>query len=79
MDKRSLKYRLSHIPIADLVQLLESALEAQVGPFRGELITPRLLTLWFVRTREGFNLLYEYLEHPLPPLARGVWSSCLTH
>lgn len=65
--KRSLKYRLSHISIGELARLLETALEAQVGPFRGELITPRLLTWWFVRTREGFNWLYRYLEYPLPP------------
>jgi len=61
------KHQVSHISMGDLVRLLEAALEAKVGPFGGELVTPKMLSIWFIKTRVGFSWLHRYFAVPLAP------------
>lgn len=65
--ERYRRYQRNHVSTQDLVWLLEDALGAQVGPFAGELTTPRLLTVWLTQTKEGLDWLFRYMEYPLPP------------
>ena len=65
--KQPTKYQQEHISRAELIRLLEAALESGVGPFGSELVTPTMLTHWLCRTGDGFRLLDTYLATPIAP------------